>query len=121
MEFDLNIENSVIKGMNKKLQQLFINVLDNAVKYSVPNSKVNISIINKEKDVDIIIENVNETECIENTEELFKPFIKINSEERGSRGLGLNICRKIVAMHNGTIKILWSNYKVKTIITLPYK
>ena len=120
-EFDLNIENSVIKGMNKKLQQLFINVLDNAVKYSVPNSKVNISIINKEKDVDIIIENVNETECIENTEELFKPFIKINSEERGSRGLGLNICRKIVAMHNGTIKILWSNYKVKTIITLPYK
>ena len=121
VEFDLNIENSVIKGMNKKLQQLFINVLDNAVKYSVPNSKVNISIINKEKDVDIIIENVNETECIENTEELFKPFIKINSEERGSRGLGLNICRKIVAMHNGTIKILWSNYKVKTIITLPYK
>lgn len=121
VEFNLNIEDSIIQGMSQRLQQLFINLIDNAVKYSIPNSEINICLTNRENDVEIIIENKNEKECVENTEQLFEPFIKVNSKERGSRGLGLNICRKIVSMHNGTIRILWTDYIVKTVITLPYK
>lgn len=120
VKFMLCLEDSVIYGRNKKLQQLFINLIDNAIKYSMPNTDIAIKVINKEKNSEIIIENVNETEYVDDTEKFFEPFIKVNSQEKGSRGLGLNICRKIVLMHNGTIKILWKDHKVQTIIYLPY-
>lgn len=112
----LELEKIELVGREKKLQQLFINVIDNAIKYSVPNKEIRIKTFRYNGFINIEIENHSEKEYMENTEQLFLPFMKVDSREKGSRGLGLNISRKIVETHKGTIEIKWQNYKVQTLI-----
>lgn len=112
----LQLEKIELIGREKKLQQLFINAIDNAIKYSRQNREIIVKTFKDNKYLVILIENYNEKEFVDDTEKLFMPFIKGCDKEKGSRGLGLDICRKIVEMHKGTIEIKWHNYKVQTII-----
>jgi signal transduction histidine kinase len=53
---------------------------------------------------------------------LFEPFYRTGrhgSEEWGSRGLGLSICKAIVDDHQGTIRIVSENRQTSVVIQLP--
>jgi signal transduction histidine kinase len=85
-----------------RLVQVLANLLSNAVKYSYPNSPVHIDI--KPSGEDIAIAVVNEGVGVPETdrEKLFKRFGRL-SQDNGSTGLGLYICRELVSKMNGSI------------------
>lgn len=114
-----DIKDYKINGKKHKLEQLFINLLDNAIKYSIPNSTVFITGYLKEGETCVVIENTAEEKEILDTENLFLPFTKRSNKEYGSRGLGLPICKNIMQIHHGKIQIEWENFKVKTILHFP--
>lgn len=116
IQIQSDIKGYKLNGKKHKLEQLFINLLDNAIKYSVKNSKVLITGYQKEGETCVIIENRAEQKEIFATEDLFVPFTKRSNKEYGSRGLGLSICKNIMEMHNGEIQIEWKDFKVKTIL-----
>jgi signal transduction histidine kinase len=85
-----------------RLVQVLANLLSNAVKYSYPDSPVHIDI--KPSGDDIAIAVVNEGVGVPESdrEKLFKRFGRL-SQDNGSTGLGLYICRELVSKMNGTI------------------
>jgi PAS domain S-box-containing protein len=92
----------------QKLYQVFINLLDNAIKYSDPGDRVDITI---EEDISFLTVHVRDTGAgipEEELGQLFERFYRVNkdrSRATGGSGLGLAICKQIVEMHGGSISV----------------
>jgi heavy metal sensor kinase len=101
-------EQLVVPGDRVALLELFVNVLDNAIKYNVQDGKIDIAIV---KESDFIITEIKDTGIGISDEDLDKVFDrfyradKSRSKEGGGIGLGLSICEEIVKLHGGRIEI----------------
>ncbi|MBD7985293.1 HAMP domain-containing histidine kinase [Sporosarcina sp. Sa2YVA2] len=113
MEFEIVGHGFFTHGNKDELRQVFINVLDNAIKYGdeqetilIAIKKSTITVCNKCAPVPASI--------IANA---FEPFI--HTSGKGSSGLGLYICKQIITRHNGTISFHYENGLANLSIKLP--
>ncbi len=93
-----------INGDRNRLRQVFVNIIDNALKYSNPGGTVTITIARSPKEgfADVAVA---DTGCgIPKTdlEKVKTKFYKGNSTRRGS-GIGLAVADEIVRMHGGSL------------------
>ncbi len=99
----------LIKGDPFKLEQVFINLLDNAVKYTERGGiTVNIKKIENEDKICIKIQDTGIGIPGEHLSRIFERFYvvdKSRSRSSGGTGLGLSIVKHIVLMHNGSINV----------------
>ena len=97
-----------IFGDKNRLRQVFINVIDNAIKYSeLPDHQSVIKINASCKDDKHIIISVEDNGCGISATDLPKiktKFYKANHTKRGS-GIGLAVANEIITMHDGRIDI----------------
>ena len=96
-----------ILGHEERIRQLFINLIDNAIKYGMPEESIRACACLKGSHAVIQVMNKGEGITPEAMEHIFDPFYRIDKEhsrELGSAGLGLSICQKIMEEHNGSIK-----------------
>lgn len=111
----------VVYGDKNRLRQVFINVIDNAIKYSDPGGSVDISV---EKGTDTLMITVADTGIGIAASDLPKvkaKFYKADNTRRGS-GIGLAVADEIISMHGGTLDIDSVLGKGTTVtITLPLK
>jgi K+-sensing histidine kinase KdpD len=105
----ITIEDEVeLKGDTMLLKLLLSNLLENANKYSDKEEKIAV-VLTKQQDK-IRLEVIDEGEGIPNNEKkaVFQKFYRIGSEQTRKTqgtGLGLYICKKLVAYHRGEITI----------------
>lgn len=105
-----------IEGDRNRLRQVFVNIIDNALKYSDRGDTVSIKADMREDDIRIIVA---DTGCGIREQDLPKvkeKFFKANSTRRGS-GIGLAVADEIVAMHGGSLEIT-SKENVGTRVTI---
>lgn len=110
-------------GSANKLRQLFINIMDNAIKYGASHSAITVKAQLASDVVRITIKNEGEEIPPEDMSRIFEPFFRADSpkfQEMGSRGLGLGICKAIVDDHRGNIHIVSANQQTSVYIQLPY-
>lgn len=102
------------------LVQLFINLLDNALKYNIENSKIQISISQINQNIEIKFFNHAKPIPQEELEYIFDKFyrLKENGDINGS-GIGLFICKSIAKAHSGNAKAINENGGVSFEISLP--
>ena len=92
-----------IIGSNPKLQQVFINLLDNASQHSPEQSEITITLIKqRDRTVQALIKDQGKGLAPERLEEVFRPFY--STRPRGT-GLGLSIVKNIVETHGGRIRL----------------
>ena len=95
-------------GSQEKLRQLFVNLLDNAIKYGVSGSVVGITVRREGQTAKISVTNEIEGKIDERElDKLFLPYYRASSEEgkeKGSVGLGLALCKSIAEAHGGDIQ-----------------
>ena len=99
-----------ILGDSNRIQQILINVLTNAVKYTPKGGRVTLSCSTKREKKRERMELIVQDNGIGMTEEfqkvMFEPFRQMNHETgSGGVGLGLFITRKLVEMMNGNISV----------------
>ncbi|MEG2411412.1 MAG: HAMP domain-containing sensor histidine kinase [Clostridium sp.] len=101
-----NISDGVIIGQSNRIRELFINLIDNGIKYSKPNFNIYVrgKILKGKYELEIESESgIIPTEIYNH---IFEPFVKSNKySEIESRGLGLYLCNEIVKDHYGSIDI----------------
>lgn len=101
------IEEVTVIGDKARLQQLFTNLIDNAIKYT-PKGSIRITV---EKDEETVLVKIKDTGIGIPEEErgrIFKRFYRVDksrSRETGGVGLGLSIAEWIVHAHHGRIEV----------------
>ncbi len=104
-----------VVGDKSRLRQVFINVIDNAFKYTEAG---NIDVLAEKNDSSVVI-SVADTGCGIAPEDLPKvkqKFYKANRTKRGS-GIGLAVADEIIGMHGGMLEIE-STLGVGTTVTI---
>ena len=99
------------------IYQVFINIIDNAIKYSDEGGLVSVQA--SMADSEHIEIDVSDTGCGISKQDLPKiktKFYKANHTRRGS-GIGLAVADEIIAMHGGTLEI-FSEQGVGTTVTI---
>ncbi len=110
-----------IYGDRNRLKQVFINILDNALKYTPKGGVVAAQVIYSKDEPDIIKIVVTDTGCGISAEDLPRvkeKFYKANQTVGGS-GIGLAVADEIMNLHHGSLDIE-SGEGVGTTVTLTF-
>jgi two-component system sensor histidine kinase KdpD len=85
------------------IEQALINILDNAAKYTPPGSPIDIAATADARAVTVEIGDRGPGFAPGDEARIFEKFYRGSSTERAGAGLGLAICRAIIASHGGRI------------------
>lgn len=115
-------EGLVVYGQAGRLKQLFINLIDNAIKYGFAHTEISALAELDGESVHFAVLNAGETIPPEQLTNLFEPFFVAHpqSKETGSAGLGLGIAKAIVEDHGGTIHMFSENRQTVVYAEIPY-
>ncbi|MDN5331403.1 MAG: two-component system, OmpR family, sensor histidine kinase VicK [Tepidanaerobacteraceae bacterium] len=106
-----------------KLEQVFQNVLSNAIKYTPQGGRIFVKAENRGNQVHISIKDTGIGIPKEDLPRIFERFYRVDktrSRELGGTGLGLSIAREIVLAHDGEIDIQSEQGKgTEVVIKLP--
>jgi two-component system osmolarity sensor histidine kinase EnvZ len=111
---NINISKSLnskiyFNGRKNLIRRCINNLIDNSLKYG---DIVNVGLTRKSSNIFIKIEDDGPGIPVEEYENVFKPFYKIDkgrAETKSSVGLGLSIASDIIRSHGGNIKLEKSN------------
>lgn len=106
---DLGFEPSdwplAVDGVPLLLSELFINVIDNAIKYTPAGGRVTVRLLAGEHALVEVEDNgIGVAEA--DRERIFERFYRVLGTDADGSGLGLPICREIAELHRATITLL---------------
>jgi two-component system sensor histidine kinase ChvG len=95
-----------INGIENRIEQIVANLLDNAISFSADNKNISVK-VTKLNDHRVMISILDEGQGFKekDTNKIFKRFYSNRPDKFGQHsGLGLNIVKNLVDLHNATIK-----------------
>lgn len=107
-------------GDRDRLKQVFVNLLDNGIRYA--KEKVEIEIISKTKTLEITIKDDGPGISEEDLPYIFQRFYKgdkSRSTKKSGAGLGLAIAKHLIHLHGGDVSVIPSNFGAVFKIVLP--
>ena len=114
-----------IEADEDKIEQVFVNLIDNAIKYTKEGGQIEVRLFEEKEDIIIAVQDNGIGIPKEHLERVFERFYRVDkgrSRELGGTGLGLAIAKHIVLAHNGKIHIeSETNKGTKVTVTLPKK
>ncbi len=120
INMDLQFEEYNIKANEELLKQVWINLLDNAIKFSYENDTVTINIDQKETNFIIAITNHGKDIPKESIGRIFNKFYQADeSHSSYGNGIGLAVVKKICQLHNGKVSVTSANNTTTFYVTLP--
>ncbi len=123
IEIDAKFEKIKIQADEDLLDQVWINLIHNAVKFTPANGLIKIQLFQSEDQIKCHIMDNGVGVSEEDRIHIFERFFKVDkSRDRslGGNGLGLSLCKKIIERHNGEITLESElGQGTKFIVTLP--
>ncbi len=108
-ELILNADEDILIMANKDiLWQAIYNIVDNALKYTGENGRVELSLTKETKRAIITVKDNGVGISPEDVHRIFDRFYRVDkarSRETGGTGLGLSIAHAAIEFHNGTISV----------------
>jgi heavy metal sensor kinase len=102
------IQDLAVKGDEARLRELFMNILDNAIRYTPAPGTVSVSLRREGQMAVIAITDTGIGIPAEDIPLIFERFYRVDksrSRAEGGTGLGLAICRHIAEAHGGKIEV----------------
>lgn len=120
LDVSLNAVEVMLCGNENLLKQVWINLLDNALKYSPEGTEVTVAVLQQENMCEISVCNQGDPISPEKLVHIFDKFYQGDrSHSAKGNGLGLTIAKKIVELHNGTIRVVSDATQTIFTVVLP--
>lgn len=111
-----------VMGDKTALVEVFVNLFDNAIKYSSEKKHVTVTTENKKHAVIIYVKDEGMGIAVSDLPHIFDRFYRADKSrsQADGHGLGLSIAKKIITIHNGSISCTSELHKGTTFtVTLP--
>lgn len=104
VDFDVDLDSVDFTGYEGLLQHVWMNLIDNAVKFGPRGGLIRMRLIEEDGSVLFTIDNEGKSIPGEDKSRIFNKFYQgDSSHESEGNGLGLTLVRKIVAIHGGEV------------------
>ena len=97
-----------VLSSSSRLQQLFGNLVENAIKYNKPEGKISITLRRQRQTAVVRVSDTGIGIPPEHLGRLFERFYRVDtsrSREIGGTGLGLSIVKHLVGLYNGDVSV----------------
>ena len=109
-----------ISANEELLKQIWINIIDNAVKFSPKCGEICISIKQASDMITVSIKNSGDEISDEDKERIFRKYYQGDkSHSSEGTGIGLAIVKRITELHGGTVTVIRSSGKTVFSVVLP--
>ncbi len=90
----------------EKLTQVFVNLVENSLKFTPPGGEIRISADASDEQVQVVFKDTGVGVAPQHLPHIFERFYKVNRSRRDSgTGLGLAIVKQLVEAHGGQIRV----------------
>ena len=120
LELDLDFDEYDIHANEELLKEVWINLIDNAVKFSTENGGVSIKIEELAQKYRITVSNTGEEIEAENRKKIFHKFYQADeSHATEGNGIGLVIVKRVVELHKGKVNVECKDGMVSFKVEIP--
>ncbi len=120
LEPSLLFDEYKIQANEELLKQVFINLIDNAIKFAYENTVIEVSINKNAKGLEVTVSNDGDTIPKESMDRIFDRFYQSDaSHSTEGNGVGLAVAKKIIDLHKGTIEVKSENNHTVFTVFLP--
>ncbi|MFH1652289.1 MAG: HAMP domain-containing sensor histidine kinase [Chloroflexota bacterium] len=104
-ELQIPEELPILRGDGKKLEQVVLNLMTNAAKFTPQGGAIKLSAIMRDGELLINVQDNGIGISAEEQTRLFKPYSRLNADRREQPGLGLGLAlaKQVVELHKGKI------------------
>ena len=120
VDLQLDFDEYFIEANEELLKQIWINLIDNAVKFVLPSGTVAIEILENDDNICVKISNTGSEIPKDKLEKIFNKFYQADeSHATQGNGIGLAIVKRVVDLHGGKITVESENQVTAFKVTLP--
>ncbi|MDY0395548.1 HAMP domain-containing sensor histidine kinase [Virgibacillus halophilus] len=109
IDMNLALSKAVVTADKDLLDQVWMNLLNNAIKFTPDHGTIGIAIHVDEEKLEVAVSDTGIGVAEEEQLHLFERFYKADksrNRNQGGSGLGLSIVKKIIDMHGGTVSVI---------------
>lgn len=106
IEFDLTLARTDFTGSQSLLEQVWLNILDNAIKHSPEKEKISVKIDETDERVSVCVSDFGEGMTPDVQKHIFEKFFQGDtSRQSEGNGLGLALVKRIVELSKGSVEV----------------
>lgn len=120
LKLSLDFDEYYIHANDDLLKQVWLNIIDNAIKFSTQKKDLSVEIEKMDNKIAVSISNEGEVIDEKDIDKIFNKFYQLGQKKEGN-GIGLSIVKHIVNLHGGSIKVTSSEEKTTFTVILPCK
>ncbi len=106
MDFDAVLENTNFCGNEKLLFRVWVNLIDNAIKFSPVGGVITLELKKLDNNAVVTVKDSGTGISDDAKKHVFDKFFQEdNSHSKEGNGLGLTLVKRIVSVHNGTVTV----------------
>ncbi|MGI6688932.1 MAG: ATP-binding protein [Christensenellales bacterium] len=122
MELNLDFDEHNITANEELLKQVWINLIDNAIKFTPAYGMIKIAMEPNEQQLSVSVTNTGSTIPPKSMDRIFQKFYQADtSRATAGNGVGLAIVKKVVELHKGTVRVISQQDITTFTVTLPIK
>ncbi len=120
LDFELEFDEYTVHANEELLKQVWINLLDNAIKFSPCGGAVRVSIAESKDALQVSVSNSGDDISEENQKKIFRKFYQADeSHTAEGNGIGLAIVKRVAQLHGGDVTVKSGGGTVTFTVTLP--
>lgn len=120
LDLDMEFGEYMIAANQELLMQVWINLIDNAIKFSGDKEIISIDIVKNDGEISVSVTNHGPVIPKESLDRIFNKFYQADeSHSSEGNGIGLAIVKKVVELHKGTTSVKSEDELTTFTVTLP--
>ena len=122
LDLEINFDEHMVSANEELMKEVWINLLDNAIKFSPEYGTLLIEVNESDDDITVSITNTGDTIPEDKLTKIFNKFYQADeSHSSEGNGIGLAIVSRIIDLHKGNISVESKNNHTTFMVRLPQR